>query len=606
MNCEKGPTANPCGVCESCRALAEGGPGSIDVIELDAASHGGVDDTRDLRDRAFYAPARSAKRVFIIDEAHMVTTAGFNALLKIVEEPPPHLIFVFATTEPEKVLPTIRSRTHHYPFRLLPPKTLRELLANVAHAEQVAVEPDVYPLVIRASGGSPRDALSILDQLMAGAENATVTYADAVGLLGVTNAALIDSAVAALAAGDGAAVFTAVDQCVSAGGDPRRFAVDLLDRLRDLILVQTVPGALEQGLVDAPADAWPQRHEQARSFGPGTLARCAQTLHTGVTEMRGATSPRLLLEVVFARMLLPQTDSDALIARLERLERGSPLPAAVEPSPARRRAAEPGSLARSERAEPEPETPKPTPRAQPPAQRQEPETDPWPPRATSEPAGEKPDEPAPESAAVPAPEPVDAPEPVSARADTTDSLHEIWAKALGQIRERSRVAYALLEGVPTPELRGEELVIRQASSALAARLSDPKVLDMVTTALQEGAGVHWRVVCERGAAANASPSERPERSASSAPAASAAEPPSARARRVLAERRSGSAAREPGADPDPAPRREQTPPQREQAPSPDEQGAPQAQQAPSPDETAQPPDALALLTAQLGAKPIKG
>ena len=241
LNCAAGPTPDPCGVCSSCVALAPEGPGSIDVVELDAASHGGVDDARDLRDRAFYAPAESRYRVFIIDEAHMVTTQGFNALLKIVEEPPEHLVFVFATTEPEKVLATIRSRTHHYPFRLLPPGTMRALLEQVCAREGVLVEPAVYPLVIRAGGGSARDSLSVLDQLLAGTGTQGVTYARAVALLGVTDVALIDDLVAALTAQDGATVFTTIDRLVEAGHDPRRFASDLLQRFRDLCCCGSPP-----------------------------------------------------------------------------------------------------------------------------------------------------------------------------------------------------------------------------------------------------------------------------------------------------------------------------------------------------------------------------
>ena len=228
LNCVQGPTPDPCGVCASCVALAPEGPGSLDVVELDAASHGGVDDTRDLRDKAFYMPAESRYRVFIIDEAHMVSTQGFNALLKIVEEPPEHLVFIFATTEPDKVLTTIRSRTHHYPFRLIPPATLRGLLERLCTEEKVIVEPAVLPLVVRAGGGSARDSLSVLDQLLAGAGPEGVTYRAAVALLGVTDAALLDEMVDALAAGDGAAVFGAVDKVVEAGHDPRRFAADLL------------------------------------------------------------------------------------------------------------------------------------------------------------------------------------------------------------------------------------------------------------------------------------------------------------------------------------------------------------------------------------------
>ena len=305
LNCELGPTAEPCGVCPSCISLAPGGPGNIDVTELDAASHGGVDDTRELRDRAFFAPAESRYRVFIVDEAHMITTQGFNALLKIVEEPPEHLVFVFATTEPDKVLPTIRSRTHHYPFRLIPPGTLRKLMERICAEEGAVVAPAVYPLVIRAGGGSARDSLSVLDQLLAGAGPEGVTYERAVALLGVTDVSLIDDVVDALAAGDRAAVFEAVDRMVEAGHDPRRFAADLLQRLRDLTLLQAVPEAAARGLVDAADDEIVRMIEQADRIGPATLARYGEIVHNGLIEMRGATAPRLLLELLCARMLLP-------------------------------------------------------------------------------------------------------------------------------------------------------------------------------------------------------------------------------------------------------------------------------------------------------------
>ncbi|MBT1191307.1 DNA polymerase III subunits gamma/tau [Rhodococcoides kroppenstedtii] len=323
LNCVEGPTSTPCGVCPSCVALAPGGPGNLDVIELDAASHGGVEDTRELRDRAFYAPAESRYRVFIVDEAHMVTTAGFNALLKIVEEPPEHLIFLFATTEPEKVLPTIRSRTHHYPFRLLPPVAMRGLMERICAEENVTVQDAVYPLVIRAGGGSPRDTLSVLDQLLAGAGDEGVQYSRALMLLGVTDVALIDEAVDALAAQDGAALFGTVEKVMDAGHDPRRFAVDLLDRFRDLILMRAVPDAGERGLVDAPADMIERMRDEAERIGPATLARYAETVHAGLGEMRGATAPRLLLEVMCARMLLPAASDaeSAVLQRIERLER---------------------------------------------------------------------------------------------------------------------------------------------------------------------------------------------------------------------------------------------------------------------------------------------
>jgi DNA polymerase-3 subunit gamma/tau len=323
LNCEQGPTSTPCGVCGSCVALAPDGPGSLDVMEIDAASHGGVDDARDLRERAFFAPVNSRYKVYIVDEAHMVTTQGFNALLKVVEEPPEFLVFVFATTEPDKVLPTIRSRTHHYPFRLVPPTTLRGLLEKTCTAEGVTVEPTVFPLVVRAGGGSVRDSLSILDQLLAGAGPEGVTYRSAVGLLGVTDDALLDETIDALAAHDAPAVFRAVDRVVEAGHDPRRFATDLLDRLRDLIVLDAVPHAGGNGLLDSPPDRLDLMSQQAKALGSATLSRMADTVHQGLTEMRGTTAPRLLLELVCARMLLPATDGSAAatLQRLERLER---------------------------------------------------------------------------------------------------------------------------------------------------------------------------------------------------------------------------------------------------------------------------------------------
>ncbi|MEU6270398.1 DNA polymerase III subunit gamma and tau, partial [Saccharopolyspora shandongensis] len=320
LNCAQGPTPDPCGECDSCVALAPEGGGSVDVVELDAASHGGVDDTRELRDRAFFAPAQSRYRIFIIDEAHMVTTQGFNALLKIVEEPPEHLIFVFATTEPDKVLTTIRSRTHHYPFRLMPPGVMRDLVERICRDEGVQVEPTVFPLVIRAGGGSARDTLSVLDQLLAGAGPDGVTYERAVALLGVTDVALIDDMVDALAAGDGAAVYGTVDRLVEAGHDPRRFGSDLLDRLRDLVLLNSVPDAAQRGLVDAAGDELARMQTQAEQLGAATLSRFSEIVHTGLSEMRGATAPRLLLELLCARMLLP-TASDSEVALLQRLER---------------------------------------------------------------------------------------------------------------------------------------------------------------------------------------------------------------------------------------------------------------------------------------------
>ena len=324
LNCVEGPTATPCGKCDSCVALGPGGPGNLDVVELDAASHNSVDDMRDLRDKAMYAPAESRYRIFVIDEAHMVTPQGFNALLKIVEEPPEHLIFIFATTEPEKVLTTIRSRTHHYPFRLLPPNLMRGLLERIVGEEHVPVADDVYPLVVRAGGGSPRDSLSVMDQLLAGAGPEGVSYDLAAGLLGVTDQSLLDDAMRALAETDRAALFGCVDRVVRSGQDPKRFAEDLLGRVRDLLVIAAVPNAMEEGLVDAPEDRVDAMREQATAVPTGTLTRFADVLQRGLPDMSGATSPRLLLEVLCARMLLPASEQsvESLIQRIEALERG--------------------------------------------------------------------------------------------------------------------------------------------------------------------------------------------------------------------------------------------------------------------------------------------
>ncbi len=342
LNCERGPTPEPCGVCQSCRDLGRGGGGSIDVIEIDAASHGGVDDARDLRERAFFAPVHSRYKIYIVDEAHMVTAAGFNALLKVVEEPPPHVKFIFATTEPEKVIGTIRSRTHHYPFRLVPPKVLGEYLRELCEAEHVDVEPAVLPLVVRAGAGSVRDSLSVLDQLLGGAGTGGVTYDQAVGLLGFTPDSLLDEMVDAFAAGDGAGVFATIDKVVEVGQDPRRFAEDLLRRLRDLVIVAAVPDAVASGLIDAAGDQAERLAVQAQGLGAGELTRAAEVVAQGLVEMRGTTAPRLHLELMCARVLLPGADvaERGVHARLDRLERrlgmpGEPGTAPVTAQPGR-------------------------------------------------------------------------------------------------------------------------------------------------------------------------------------------------------------------------------------------------------------------------------
>ena len=472
LNCAEGPTATPCGVCDSCQALAPNAPGSIDVVELDAASHGGVDDTRELRDRAFYAPAQSRYRVFIVDEAHMVTTAGFNALLKIVEEPPEHLIFIFATTEPEKVLPTIRSRTHHYPFRLLPPRTMRALIARICEQEGVVVDDAVYPLVIRAGGGSPRDALSVLDQLVAGSEvgpdGPRLTYQRALGLLGATDVALIDEAVDALAAGDAAALFGAVESVIDAGHDPRRFAIDLLERFRDLIVLQAVPDAASRGVVDAPEDVLDRMREQAARIGPATLTRYAEVVQAGLGEMRGATAPRLLLEVVCARLLLPSASDaeSALLQRVERIETrldmSIPAPAAAPAEPAAQPVAPPS----------------------PPPQR----------AAPSEP------KPKTEPAPVPPAEPVATPGEPNAAAVRT-----MWPTVRDKVRQRSRTTEVMLAGATVLAIEDNTLVLSHNSAPLAKRLSEQRNADVIAEALKDALGVNWRVRCEAGAAAPAAP-----------------------------------------------------------------------------------------------------
>lgn len=502
LNCERGPTPDPCGECESCIGLAPEGPGSVDVVELDAASHGGVDDARELRDRAFYSPASSRFRVFIIDEAHMVTTQGFNALLKIVEEPPEHLVFIFATTEADKVLPTIRSRTHHYPFRLIPPGAMCELLERNAAAEGVTVEPAVFSLVIRAGGGSARDTQSVLDQLFAGAGPQGVTYERAVALLGVTDVALIDDLVDGLAAGDAAAVFGTVETLVEAGHDPRRFAADLLDRLRDLVLLRAVPDAASRGLVTAPGDEIDRMAAQAARLGPASLTRFAEIVHNGLVEMRGATAPRLLLELLCARMLLPAAvpgdpaADSAVLQRLERIERrvtvGGSVPAqpATEPTPAATAA------------------PAPTPQ----------------PASTPSPQPEPAPAPAPTPAPQPEPAPAPAPAPAAASAPgavDAAAVRRVWPELLAVVRKNSRSTEAMLTNASVQSVDGDTVVIGHSAAPLARRLAEGRNVDAIAEALGSVLGGRWQVRCVHadgsmggpGAAAAPKPAEPPPPSA---------------------------------------------------------------------------------------------
>ncbi|CAN2171435.1 DnaX DNA polymerase III, gamma/tau subunits [Candidatus Nanopelagicaceae bacterium] len=324
LNCEKGPTPNPCGECQSCKDLVANGPGSLDVIELDAATHGLVDDARDLRDKAFFAPVQSRYKIYIIDEAHQLGPGAANALLKVVEEPPAHVIFIFATTEPDKLIATIRSRTHHYPFRLVPPGTLAAHLEKVCNAEGVKVAKGVIPLVVRASGGSVRDALSVLGQLLAGAGKDGVSYEIAIQLLGFTDGALLDDAIDAIAAHDGATLFKTIDRVIESGHDPRRFTSDMLERIRDLMIVDALKDSTANSILrDMPDDQMERMRNQANRIGTANLSRAADIAAEGLTQMRGATAPRLILELICGRILLPIGDNTeaGMLSRIERLER---------------------------------------------------------------------------------------------------------------------------------------------------------------------------------------------------------------------------------------------------------------------------------------------
>jgi len=469
LNCVKGPTPEPCGICDSCVALAPSGPGSIDVIEIDAASHGGVDDARELRERAFYTPVSGRFKIYIIDEAHMVTQQGFNALLKLVEEPPPHLKFIFATTEPEKVIPTIRSRTHHYPFRLVPPSVLRELMQDILRSEGVTVDDAVLPLVVRAGAGSVRDSLSVLDQLLAGSDESGLSYERAVALLGYTDASLLDEIVDAFAAADGAAVFRVVNRVIEGGHEPRRFAADMLDRFRDLIVLAAVPDAAEIGLLDLPPDRAELMAAQARRFGQAGLTRAAEIVSTGLDQMRGATSPRLLLELMCAQVLLPAaaTDEKSLLARLERLEsagRGGPAPVPQAPP----RAPHSGQDDEAERvrgASPaERQAPEPTwsPASRPTAPKQPAPVRPTPGQSAPMPAAPVQSAPAQAGAGQRTTEQA-APEERTAGSpglSATDSLRENWDTVLEAVKQERRVAWMLLSHASVLSLADGILTLR--------------------------------------------------------------------------------------------------------------------------------------------------
>jgi DNA polymerase-3 subunit gamma/tau len=521
LNCEQGPTPTPCGECRSCLDLARGGPGSIDVIEIDAASHGGVDDTRDLREKAFFAPAASRYKIYIIDEAHMVSTAGFNALLKVVEEPPEHLKFIFATTEPEKVIGTIRSRTHHYPFRLVPPGVLRDYLTEVCGRESIQVEDSVFPLVVRAGAGSVRDSMSVMDQLLAGADERGVTYAMATALLGYTDAALLDEIIDAFGAHDGATVFGIVDRVIEGGHDPRRFVADLLERLRDLVILAAVPDAGEKGLIDAPADRVAMMEEQARRFGSAELSRAADIVNTGLTEMRGATSPRLQLELICARVMLPAAfaDETSWQARLEKLERRAVVggamttaPAVAEtptvhaPAPVPMPAAAPAPVAARPPAAAA--TPAVAPAAAPAGGRT---PGSWPVSPSFGSSAPTPAPAAPPSpASPPSPATTNAPAPQAAAPSGGDAggvsaaqVRQFWPQVLDAVKGRRRVTWMLLQQAQVAGVDGGALQLAFEHAGTRDGFVNGGHDEILRQALQESVGVSWKVECLIGPAGSA-------------------------------------------------------------------------------------------------------
>lgn len=542
LNCVDGPTSTPCGKCPSCVSLAPGGPGNLDVTELDAASHRGVDDMRDLRDRAFYAPADSRYRVFIIDEAHMITNEGFNALLKIVEEPPEHLIFIFATTEPDKVIPTIRSRTHHYPFRLLTPPDMRGLLQRTCEAEGVRVDDAVFPLIIRAGGGSPRDSLSILDQLLAGAGEEGLSYEMAVPLLGVTDFSLIDAAVAALSAHDYAGMFGAINDVINAGHDPRRFATDLLDRLRDLMVLQVVPDAVAAGLIDVPEDYVPTLQQQAQAFAPGALSWLAGELNSGIDDLKGATSPRLLLEVLFAKMLAGKS---AAVAAVGNAAGAAGATAQATTAPASGASAPGGSAIGAAEAGPG-AIPDNMPGAAilrrrmglaEPAQQEQP--------AQKQP----PAKPTPER--MPAEKQAEQVQPEQSQPaeDLLQTLNTKWAHIRSLISNKNAVAGILLAEAKIVGINGDTVLIGNNTGALVQRLNAPSNNDVIAEVVSAELGQQVSVECvvgthprQAGGDSAPQPAAQPARTQQSPQAEQPAEKPAEKSEEKPEEKPSGGQA----------------------------------------------------------------
>ncbi|WP_413601507.1 DNA polymerase III subunit gamma and tau [Curtobacterium sp. Curtsp57] len=625
LNCAEGPTDTPCGVCPSCVELARGGSGSLDVIEIDAASHNGVDDARDLRDRAVFAPARDRYKIFILDEAHMVTPQGFNALLKLVEEPPEHVKFIFATTEPEKVIGTIRSRTHHYPFRLVPPAAMLEYVEQLCTQESVSVAPGVLPLVVRAGGGSVRDTLSLLDQLIAGSEDGAIAYERAVALLGYTDSALLDDVVDALSVADPGSAFAAIDRVIQTGQDPRRFVEDLLERLRDLIVVAATnesAGAVLRGVSPEELDTMTR---QAGVFGANGLSRGADIANRALTEMTGATSPRLHLELMIARMLVPEADDTqrGALARVERLERRVGVgdagghqggPEAV-PSGSAVAAPRPAQAAPTTQAAPSAQA-APAAQAAPEQRRPEPSTTPA--------AAPRPAEPAPVEATPPTnaaqdaaaswaavapgtPEAAPAPAPSAPQPDGHASasstgmgsvigtepaiqpiaavglqqMRDAWSQVLEHVQRAKRSAWTVVQPAQVTALRDDVLTLTfpsQQDVASFKEMSDPatSVSELVRAAIIDVLGFRVKFVA-RGPGGAGGPGGAPQRPAprQDTPAASAPAPPAPAA----AAPAPASAAPSPAPQPPVQPTNADTP---APAPSPAPAAAPVAETAAAP------------------------
>ena len=593
LNCVHGPTSKPCGQCSTCVALSPEGNGHVDVLELDAATHNGVDEMRVLRESAYFAPAEARYRVIILDEAHMLSNSAFNALLKIIEEPPEHLIFIFATTEPESLLATIRSRTHNYPFRLLAPPDMRYLLQRVMSTEDVPVEDMVYPLVIRAGAGSPRDALSVMDQLLSGSGPQGVTYQDALAQLGVTDVVLIDRAVDALTEHDQAELFGVVDDVIESGYDPRRFAEDLLDRFRDLLIVQAVPDALDRGLVNVPDETHETLIRQSDAIGQATLTRSAALVNEALGQMRGATAPRLLLEIVCARLALPGAGMtvEALAQRVEALEAGAAAggsaggaggaggangaaPRRRYERPSKRRAAEQAETAKQAA------TPGPEPAAEP----------------APEPAAQQAPQPAPAPAADAADERLAearhireirdrnrqarAAEPQQDTAPQQDSAERNyaaeWAAALDKLKEQNLDVWiaARTAQVREQQPEGQELHVDHSTVALARYITTPDSARALAEALPEGITlrvfVAGKLIQQEGDAAGKAPQAAEPATAQPAPAQPAPAQPAkptdpleiARAMATAHTAHTGSTRPQPQATPKkPAPQQQAEPPQ---------------------------------------------